>query len=113
MQDAASPEFSYLIEGGAPAGNNMPPGLEGCRTTRTNINTITMQGNKSTAPRGIDILEFPRRRILLRKNASLGEIRSLCRERSPSDGSFSRDGRFGEEGIRLAMFCTIPISATG
>lgn len=64
----------YLIEGGAPAGSNMPPGLEGCRTTRTRIRTMTMHGNNRTATSGIEIFEFPLNLILLRKK---GVIRSL------------------------------------
>ena len=71
-----------------------------------------MHGNKSTTPSGIDILELPLRRILLWKNANRGVIRSRCREMSPRDGNFSREGRFGEDGIRLAIVCTIPIAVT-
>lgn len=72
---------------------------------RTSINIITMSGNKSTAPNGIDIFELPFKRIRLLKKANLGKIRSLRRLIS------SKDGRLGEEGIRFANFCTSPIDA--
>ena len=103
--------IAYRIIGGAPAGISIPPGVDGCRTTRTKINIITIQGNKSTAPSGMDIFEFPFKRIRRRKKASPGDIRSFCRERSPKEGSFSREGRFGDEGILFAIFCTNPIYA--
>lgn len=72
---------------------------------RTSINIITMSGNKSTAPNGIDIFELPFKRIRLLKKANLGKIRSFRRLIS------SKDGRLGEEGIRFANFCTSPIDA--
>lgn len=97
--------FPHLISGGAPAGINILPGEDGCRTTRTSIKIITISGNKSTTPNGIDIFELPFKRILLLKNANLGKIRSFRRLIS------SRDGRLGEEGIRFANFCTSPIDA--
>ncbi len=68
-----------------------------------------MHGKNKTTPIGIDIFELPFSFILRRKRANRGEIRSRCREKSPSDGNFSREGRFGEEGIRFARFCTSPI----
>lgn len=70
------------------------------------INIITMSGNKSTAPSGIDILEFPFKRIRLLKKANLGDNLSLCRL------IFSSDGRLGDEGIRFTSLCTNPIDAT-
>ncbi len=91
-------EFTYLIEGGAPAGISILPVDEGCRTTRTSIKIITIHGNRSTAPRGIDIFELPFRRIRRRKNANLGVIRSLWRDTS------SIEGRLGEDGIRFTKF---------
>jgi hypothetical protein len=97
-------KLAYLIEGGAPAGNSNPPGFEGCRTTRTSIKIITMHGNRRTTPSGIDIFEFPRNRIRLRKNANLAVQFSLSHDISPKEGSFSREVRLGEEGIRLAIF---------
>ncbi len=69
--------FTYLINGGAPAGISIFPGEAGCRTMRTSIEIITRRGNKSTAPNGIDIDELPFKRILLLKNDSLGRIRSF------------------------------------
>lgn len=72
---------------------------------RTSINIITISGNKSTAPNGIDIFELPFKRIRLLKKANLGKIRSFRRLIS------SKDGRIGEEGIRFANFCTSPIDA--
>lgn len=72
---------------------------------RTSINKITISGNKSTAPNGIDIFELPFKRIRLLKKANLGKIRSFRRLIS------SKDGRIGEEGIRFANFCTSPIDA--
>ena len=62
-------------------------------------------------PKGTEILEFPFKRILLRKKANRGVILSLCRERSPREGSFSSEGRFGDEGILFAIFCTKPMDA--
>ena len=96
-------DVTYLIDGGAPAGISILPVDEGCRTTRTSIKIITIQGNRSTAPRGIDIFELPFKRIRRRKKANLGVIRSLWRETS------SREGRLGEEGIRLTRFWTSPM----
>lgn len=96
---ASSSVFSpHLISGGAPAGINILPGEDGCRTMRTSINIITRRGNKSTAPSGIDIFELPFKRIRLLKKANLGKIRSFRRLIS------SKDGRLGDEGIRFAKF---------
>ena len=72
---------------------------------------MTMHGKRSTVPNGTEILEFPFKRILLRKKANLGVIRSFWREKSLRVGSFSSEGRFGDEGIRFAMFCTKPMGA--
>ena len=99
------------MDGGAPAGNSALPGLEGCRTTKASIVKMTIHGNKSTAPSGIETFEFPFRRILRRKNANLGVILSRDLDKSLKDGSFSREVRFGDEGIRFARFCTSPMNA--
>lgn len=72
---------------------------------------MMMHGNRSTVPKGTEILEFPFKRILLRKKSNRGVILSLCRERSPREGIFSSEGRFGDEGIRFAIFCTKPMDA--
>ena len=103
--------MAYRIEGGAPAGINILAGEDGCRTTSTSINIITMIGKSRTAPRGMEILELPLSRIRRRKNASLGVMRSLWRDKSPREGSFSRVGRLGDEGILFTRFCTNPIEA--
>jgi hypothetical protein len=94
-----------LIDGGAPAGINILPGDEGCRTTRIRIRITTRHGKRRTNPSGIDIEEFRFSRILLRKNDNLGTNRPFSREMS------SRVGRFGEEGIRFEIFCISPIDA--
>ena len=95
--------MAHLIVGGAPAGMSMPPVEESWRMTRTRINIMTIHGNKSTAPRGTDILEFPFRRIRRLKKANLED--DLC---VPPDGS-SKGGGLGTEGIRLTRFWTRPI----
>lgn len=64
---------------------------------------MTIQGNKSTAPRGTDILEFPFRRIRRLKKANLEEV--LCFSRVGS----SKGGGLGTDGIRLMRFWTKPI----
>ena len=95
--------MTHLIVGGAPAGRSIPPVEEGCRTIKIRINTMTTQGNRSTAPRGIDIFEFPFKRMRRRKNDNLDEMRVLSR------GGSSRGGGLGMDGIRLTSFCTKPI----
>lgn len=67
----------YLIEGGAPAGNKIRPGEDGCRTMRTKISIITMSGNMSTVPSGMDILEFPFNLIRRRKKVDPGRSHSF------------------------------------
>lgn len=89
--------------GGAPAGINMPPVEEGCRTIRIRIRMMTIHGNRSTAPSGIDIFEFPFKRIRRRKKANLDDIRSFSCE-----GSFNGGG-FAVDGIRFTSFWTKPI----
>lgn len=72
---------------------------------RTSIKIITISGNKSTTPKGIDIFELPFKRMRLLKKANLGRIRSFRRLTS------SKDGGLGEEGIRFTNFCMSPIDA--
>lgn len=96
---------AYLINGGAPAGISIVPDEDGCRTIRTNIKNITRRGNKITAPNGMDIDEFPFKRMRLLKNPNLGSKRSCCRDIS------SREGRLGGEGIRFAKSCINPMDA--
>lgn len=86
-----------LIDGGVPAGIKMPPGDEGCRTKRRRIRTITRHGNNKTKPRGIEIEEFPFRRILRRKKSNLGSTLPFSRDAASSSG------RLGEEGNCFAI----------
>ena len=81
----------------------MPPVEESCRITSTRINIMTIHGNKSTAPRGTDIFEFPFRRIRRLKKANLEVV--LCFSRLGS----SKGGGLGTDGIRLMRFWTKPI----
>ena len=81
------------MEGGAPAGTSILPGESGCRTTRTRISIKTMQGNKSTNPRGIEMRELSLRRMRrLKKAMDRGDIFSARSERPPSVGMFCVDG---------------------
>lgn len=89
---------THLMVGGAPAGISIPPVEEGWRTTRIRINIMTIHGNKSTAPRGMDIFELPFSRIRRRKKANLGEDRNLS-----CDGS-SKGGGLATDGIRFTRF---------
>ena len=89
----------YRMAGGAPAGIKMPPGAAGCRTTRTRMRTMTMQGKSKTAPRGTEMDELPFNRTRRRKKAHGEAIRSGGGERS------SRDGKLGLEGSRLTSRC--------
>lgn len=63
--------------GGAPAGIRILPGEEGCRTKRIKISVITINGNKRTNPKGIEMPEFPLSLIRRRKKARRGESLSL------------------------------------
>lgn len=96
---------AYLINGGAPAGISIVPDEDGCLTMRTSIKIITRSGNKSTAPNGMDIDEFPFKRMRLLKNPNLGSKRSCFRDISSSEG------RLGGEGIRFAKLCINPMNA--
>lgn len=95
---------AYLIAGGAPAGINIPTPDLGCRTNSTKIKTTTMQGNNSTTPRGIEMLELPFNLNGRLKNASLELVFALVL-------TSSMDGRFGDEGMRFRTLCTNPIEA--
>ena len=86
---------------------NIVPGEEGCTTISIKISMITIQGNKSTKPRGMDIFELPFSRIRLLKKASREERWSLWRERS------SREGGSGAEGKCFITLCTNPMIAVG
>lgn len=91
--------MTYLIDGGAPAGTSILPGDEGWRTTRTSINISTMQGNKSTKPRGTEMRELSLRRMRRRKKATeRGDIFSALFDMPP------RVGIFCVEGIRFLTF---------
>lgn len=95
------PDPTYLMAGGAPYGIKIPDPDFGCRTNSTKINTTTMQGNKSTTPKGIDTLEFPLNRSGRLKNAHFECTFGL---------SFSsKGGRLGDVGKRFITRCTKPI----
>jgi hypothetical protein len=63
-----------------------------------------MQGNKSTTPRGIEMLELPFSLSGRLKNANLELVFVLV-------FTSSIDGRFGDEGMRFRTLCTKPIGA--
>lgn len=50
----------------------MRPGDDGCFTINTNIRIITMLGNSKTKPKGMEMEEFPRRRMRLFKTFKPG-----------------------------------------
>lgn len=104
QKPVATQPQDYRIAGGAPAGIIRPPGEEGCRTTRTSIRIMTIQGNSNTAPRGTEIFELPFSRMRLLKKDNLGANRSFSLLRS------LRDGRAGVEGIRLMRLLTNPMA---
>jgi len=81
------------MAGGAPAGMKIVPGEEGCTTTSINISIITMHGNTSTKPKGIDIFELPFSRIRRLKNAERDGRKSFSRGRSSSEGGSGAEGR--------------------
>lgn len=83
-----------LIDGGVPEGTSMEAGEEGCLTNNRTMSTMTMQGNKRTMPRGIEMEEFLLSRMRRRKKANFGNIPPF------SSGPESADGR--EKGARLA-----------
>ena len=92
------------MAGGAPGGIIDSPDEDGCRTIRTIISIITMQGKSSTAPNGTDILELPFNRMRLLKKESLGVMRDFSLLRSDSDASE------GVEGIRLDSLWMKPMA---
>lgn len=94
------------MDGGAPAGIINPPGEDGCRTISTIINIMTIHGNRSTAPSGIEIFELPFSRMRLLKNDNLGINRSFSSVKS------TREGRDGVDGSRLIRFPPNPMVAT-
>ena len=91
------------MAGGAPAGIIKLPGEEGCLTINTIMRIMTRHGNKSTAPSGTEIFEFPLRRIRRLKKDSLGMSRSFSLLRS------EREGIDAAEGIRFVRPCMRPI----
>ena len=99
---------TYLMAGGAPAGIKICPGDEGCRTMITSINIITIRGNNSTSPNGIEIFEFPFKRIRLLKKPRCGAPRSFLGAHSSRE---AREGRLGDDGILFARFWTRPMIA--
>ncbi len=80
----------------------MPTPDLGCRTKSTKINTTTMQGNNSTTPRGIEMLELPFNLSGRRKNANL-ECTFVFVFTS------SIEGRLRADGIRFITLCANPI----
>lgn len=55
-----------------PAGTSMRPGDDGCFTISTRIRMITMLGKSRTKPKGMEMEEFPRRRMRLFRTFNLG-----------------------------------------
>jgi len=68
------------MDGGAPAGIRIRPVEEGCVTMRRTIRTITIHGNRSTKPSGIEIAEFLLSRIRRLKKANFGIIKPFSFE---------------------------------
>ena len=87
------------MAGGAPAGINILPGEEGCRTKRTRIRTTTMHGKMMTTPKGTEMLELPFNLRGLRKKASR-EANRLERGFLPPFSS-DRGSCGGPEGMSL------------
>jgi hypothetical protein len=71
------------------------------------ISNTTMHGNSRTNPNGIEIDELPFNRIRRRKNDNPGSAWAFSLLKS------SRDGKFGDEGIRLARPCMKPMTSKG
>lgn len=59
------------MEGGVPAGTSIRPVELGCLMTRIRINITTRLGKRSKKPSGIDMEEFPFKRMRLRKKDNL------------------------------------------
>jgi hypothetical protein len=68
------------MDGGAPAGIRIRPGEEGWVTMRRTIRTITIHGNSSTNPNGIEIVEFLLSRIRRLKKANFGIVKPFSLE---------------------------------
>jgi hypothetical protein len=66
-----------------------------------------MHGNSRTNPNGIEIDELPFNRMRRRKNENPGSAWAFSLLKS------SRDGKFGDEGIRLTRPCTKPMTSKG
>ena len=94
------------MAGGAPVGMNTPTPDLWCRTNSNRINSTTMQGNNSTTPSGIDMLELPFNRNGRRKNANLDDGFEF-----PFIFASSSAGRSADEGNRFMILCTKPILA--
>jgi hypothetical protein len=75
----------------------------GWRTIITNIMITTIQGNKSTTPRGIEMFELRRNRSGRLKKAHLGDTFLAFFLTSSSDGML------GDGGKRFITLCTKPI----
>jgi hypothetical protein len=88
------------MDGGAPAGMRMPPGEDGCLTKIRTIKIITTHGKSKTMPSGIEIEEFPRSRMRLRRKANRTDW-PFSRETS------SKEASAGARGMRLTMRRTI------
>ena len=99
-------KFSYLIDGGPPAGMFIMPCESGDFTNRIMIIIITRHGNRSTRPRGIETEELPFSRILRRKKDSRDDVFSLRRGRSSNVSILSF-----EVGSLLVISCRKPIVA--
>lgn len=67
--DAEALEATYRIAGAAPPGIKNLAGELGWLTKRMNIKMSTSMGKKMTIPNGTEMVEFPRNRKGLRKNA--------------------------------------------
>jgi len=106
QQNPKFEDLAYLIAGGAPAGIRMPTPDLGCRTNSTRINTTTIQGNRSTTPKGMEMLELPFNRSGRRKKANLDVTFAF-------DLTSSIEGRLGDEGMRFRTLCTNPIVHDG
>ena len=83
---------------------NTPPPDLWCRTNSSKINSTTMQGNNSTTPSGIDMLELPFNRSGRRKKASLDDGLDF-----PFIFESSSVGRSADDGRRFMILCTKPI----
>lgn len=81
------------MAGGAPAGISILPGELGCLTNSTRIRMRTMQGKRTTTPKGTDMLELPFNLKGLLKKAS--------REARPFDLDFPFSSLVGSWGAAV------------